>query len=226
MLDYRAWAERAKKFTASLKSLPGRITVQAEVQPALSESEVLAISSRLRLPLPQPICAFLTTASANCSCEYWWKPPEELQARLEALFPIKTFIFGGASLCDSSQFEVNERGCRDTAEVLEQVYPEDARLWFNAVPFHECGNGDYIGLYVGDDRRGDEFPVVYLNHDGYGGSMALAPSFDEFLVAWEELDYVHGSFLTQFFLDPIAGCINPRSPKKSALDDLLRAHDA
>jgi len=117
----------------------------------------------------------------------------------------------------------NERGCWDTGEPYEMRYPEAARLWTNSVPFHACGNGDYIGLYVGDDKRGDEFPVVYLDHDGSGGSGLLSPNFDQFLADWEKLRYIHGSFLGRFFLNPIRGSINPDSPKKAALDALFRS---
>jgi hypothetical protein len=138
------------------------------------------------------------------------------------LFPSNDFIFGGASLCDSGHFEDNEIGCRDMGQAFDNQCPGEAQLWVNSVPFHECGNGDCITLYVGDDRRGDEFPVVYLDHDGYG-SFLLAPNFDEFLVAWEELRYIHGSFLAQFFHNPIRGTINTASPKKAVLDDLFRS---
>jgi SMI1-KNR4 cell-wall len=223
MLDYRLWAERALEFTRGLRSLSGEIKVTADLHPPLSAPAVRDLNSRLRLPLPEPLCAFLTRASSNCSCTYWWEPPGELQGRLQELFPSNTFIFGGASLCDSSRFETNERGCFDTAEALEKRLPEEARLWANSVPFHECGNGDFVGLYVGNDRQGDAFPVVYLDHDGCGASEVLAPNFEEFLIAWEELNYIHGFFLREYFFNPIRGSINPNSPKKADLDDLFRS---
>src|SRR5581483_4217019 len=104
--------------------------------------------------------------SANCLCNYWWEPPPgRLQDRLSELFPSNDFIFGGASLCDSRQLEDGELGCRDLGEAYQKRFPEDAKLWVNSVPFHECGNGDCIALYVGDDRERNEFPVVYLDHD-------------------------------------------------------------
>jgi len=222
-LDYKSWAERALAFTESLRSLPGKINVTAELHAPLSPSAVHELNSRLRLPLPDPLSAFLTQASSNCRCQYWWEPPPDLQHALLELFPSKDFIFGGASLCDIDEFEANERGCFHTGEGHQKIYPEDARLWMNSVPFHEGGNGDFIALYVGNDRCSADFPVVYLDHDGCGASEVLAPSFDDFLIAWEALYYIHGSFLTQFFLNPVRGTIDPESPKRAAIADLFRA---
>jgi hypothetical protein len=222
MLDYKRWAHRALDFTESLRRLPGRINMQATVRPPLTRSEVMFLSGVLRLPLPAPLSAFLATASSNCCCEYWWEPPDELQGHLERLFPSNTFIFGGASLCDSSQFEINEKGCMDMAEGFERRYPEDARLWVNSVPFHEAGNGDYIALYVGDDRRAQDFPVVYLDHDGCGFSGFISNSFDEFLTAWEGLRYIHGFFLREYYFNPVSGSLNPASPKRAELDALFQ----
>jgi len=223
VLDYKKWVQRAVEFTTSLRSLPGEIHVTAEAHPPTTQLDVERLSSGLRLPLPEPICVFLTGASSNCSCEYWWMPPSELLGSLSEVFPSNDFIFGGASLCDKERFARDEKGRYDTGEALEKAYPEDAKLWIHSVPFHEVGNGDCLGLYVGPDRRKKECPVVYLDHDGYGGSRVLAPSFDEFLVAWEELKYIGAFFLRQFFLDPISQSINPNSPKKRLLDDLFMA---
>ncbi len=222
MVDFKRWAERAVDFTKRLRSLPGEIKVSAELAPPMSPPDAQALSGQLRLPLPAPLLAFLTTASCKCFCEYWWEPPAEFTGRLQDLFPVKTFIFGGASLCDSTEFATNERGCWDTADALAGDYPEDARLWSESVPFYECGNGDYVALYLGRGRKEDDCPVVYLCHDGYGASRVLAPSFEEFLIQWEQLCYIHPSFLVQFFLDPVRQCINAKSPKKEGLHELLR----
>jgi hypothetical protein len=80
---------------------------------------------------------------------------------------------------------------------------------------------DYIAVYIGEKRNTDEFPVVFLDHDGYG-SRQLAASFDEFLVAWEELRYLHGFFLCQYFMDAHGATLDTASPRKAALDELFR----
>jgi hypothetical protein len=84
------------------------------------------------------------------------------------------------------------------------------------------GNGDFIALYDGGNLKGADFPVVYLDHDGCGETKLLAPSFDEFLNAWEKLYYIQAGLLRGYFTDPVRGTINPESPKKACLDDLFR----
>jgi hypothetical protein len=222
MVNYLRWVERAVAFTQRLRSFPGEIRITAELGKPVSRSEIETLNKRLRLPLPVSIVEFLTAASSHCNCEYWWEPPKELQTLLEELFPSNTFIFGGASLCDISQFENNGRGCYDTGEAMAQDFPGDSVLWLNSVPFYEQGNGDYLGLYVGSDLRSRDYPVVYLDHDGSGFSRVLAASFDEFLEAWEDLDYIHPFFLREFFLDAGSEHINPKIPKKEQLTALFR----
>lgn len=221
MFDYWGWVQRALEFTTGLGALSGKIRFAAHADPPMKPPEVAALSARLRLPLPEPLCAFLTTASANCACTYWWEPPAALEPALEQLFHSNSFIFGGASLCDHARFYENQIGCYDLGTGWELEKPEAAKLWLNSVPFHDVGNGDCFGLYVGSDRRGRDYPVVYLDHDACS-CVVLAPSFDEFLAAWEKLCYIGGFFLRDFLLDPISGSINPNSKKRELLRDLLR----
>lgn len=222
MLDYRAWVERAVEFTKRLGSLPGDIHFTAELRPPMNPKEVEALSDRLRIPLPEPLRVFLTHASSSCRCEYSWEPTADFRGRLLELFPSSTFIFGGASLCDSDWFEEHEGGCFDMATAYEATQPDEARVWANSVPFHPVGNGDYFALCVGGESPNDELPVIYLDHEG-NAAKQLARSFDEFLTAWEQLSYIGGFFLIDYFLDPFRGMINLASPKKAALDELFRA---
>ena len=222
MPDYTSWITRAVEFTEGLRSLPGDIQVTVEVSPPINEAQVAALNSRLRLKLPGPIVHFLTTASAKCLCEYWWEPSAPLRRQLDELFPSKTFVFGGSSLCHWDKFDSNERGRDDTGEALQRDYPEDARFWLNSVPFYEAGDGDCLGLYVGTDWMGEEYPVVKLDQHGCGWSKVVAPSFDEFLSVWEELNYLHPCFLIPYLRDPITGYISPNSPKTEKLKALFR----
>jgi hypothetical protein len=126
-MDYRAWAERALEFTNRLRSLPGTIDITADLRPPLSTSAVASLNDRLHRPLPEPLVAFLTRASANCLCSYWWEPPSgEIRDGLATYFLGATFIFGGASLCDSERFEEFEKSARDTAEGHAENFPEEA----------------------------------------------------------------------------------------------------
>ena len=64
---------------------------------------------------------------------------------------------------------------------------EDAQrvIWESSRPFLQLDNGDCLAL---DLRNRTDPPVTYLNHDDE--SIAIAPSFDEFLRAWEGLCYL------------------------------------
>jgi hypothetical protein len=222
LLSYREWAELALEFTKSLASLPGKTFITAELHPPISLTAVRALNDRLRIPMPEPLCEFLTQASSNCNCTYSWEPPRELQSTLERIFPNHTSLFGGPSLCDISWIEEREMGCLDTADATRELFPEGARIWANSVPFHAVGNGDYFALYTGPDRENDELPVVFLDHDNCLGTKKLGRTFDDFLSHWEDLHYLDAQFLIQTFLDPIRGALNTRSPTKVAFDEFLQ----
>jgi hypothetical protein len=138
----------------------------------------------------------------------------------ETLSIYATILPGEAVLFGN--FAENEVGCFDWGEACaEEGNAVEAKLWLNSVPFWESGCGDCLALYVGEDRPGSEFPVVFLDHDGHSIG-PVAPSFDAFLKTWEELSYLHGFFLFQYFWDEHRGIIDATSPNKAGLDELFR----
>src|SRR4051794_37322584 len=113
VLNYREWAERVLAFTKRLESFPGKVTVSVELRPPMSASKLRALNGRLRIPLPEPLCAFRTLASSHCKCDYQWELPEELHGLALELDRHETRICGGVSFRDSRWLEGAERGCND-----------------------------------------------------------------------------------------------------------------
>ena len=212
MLDYRCWVERAVRCTESLRKLPGTVEVEIKVEPALVEPEAQKLAKSLRFGLPDGIYYFLTQGSADCSCKYVWKPPKTLIPRLREIFPSKTHIIGLARLCNQQDFEYNQSGCYDMGTSFAEAGKiELSTLWLNSVPFLTVGTGDCFALYVGDNRKGEDYPVVYLDREGYQYPF-FAPNFDAFLERWEALHYL-GALWLSHFTDPATGYIDPNSPK-------------
>jgi hypothetical protein len=108
------------------------------IAPSLNESEVLELTKQLRISLPECLRDFLTQASADCSCHYWWEPlPDKVlewsldqtvrdRVPFKDIFPSERFIFGGARLCNAQEFKDYQQGCSEwvapvtnTAEVCK-----------------------------------------------------------------------------------------------------------
>src|SRR5687767_14628806 len=82
MMDFSNWIQRAVEFHKTLQRLAGTIKVQSVVAPPMSLEEVNNFAGKLRLSMPLQLRRFLTEASANCACTYWWRPPPRLVERL------------------------------------------------------------------------------------------------------------------------------------------------
>jgi len=221
MLNYKAWIERAVRFTERVRQLPGETEVESRAAPPLRADKVEALRRRLPLGLPLPFSNFLSRGSASFSFTYSWDVPQRLVARLEAVFPSKECLLGGSTFCNGRELPAVQSACLEWGAALDKDYPEDKKIWSKSVPFLQILNGDYLALYVGPGRRGRQAPVAYLDHDGCGFSRIIAGSFDQFLRAWEGLYYVNPLELRTFFVDPISGYLNSTSRKKFQLQELL-----
>ena len=211
---YEKWMQRAIEFTESLRQLPG-IDVDVQVASPMSMEAIDQLAKKSRLGIPGPLRRFLADASAHCCCHYWWEPPEQLQSQLDAVFHGSYFFWGGADFCNAIEISDLQECCLDWATSFRDEFPRDSRFWENSIPFIPVGNGDYLALYIKSNR--DNPPVVYLNHDGYGGSAFLSPTFDEFLAAWEDLGYIGGWLLFEF-VNPETGYVDPKAhPRKTEI---------
>lgn len=192
MFDYRAWLQRARSFVEGVRSLPGDIRIEINIEPPISHEELAPLIAKCRLPVPPELIRFFTEASRHCLCSYWWRPPEEYRNQLRLIAPNwgGDYFWGGLEL-------VGADALRDDFDIESfEDYPKDRRFWEHSLPFLEVGNGDIIGLYLRD--RKENPPVAYLVHDGGGGSEVFSPSFEEFLTQWERIGFLGANFFFSF----------------------------
>jgi hypothetical protein len=98
--------------------------------------------------------------------------------------------------------------------------PEEKALWLRAFPFASMVQGDFLALDL-EEERADNLPVVYLSHDDR--SRVLSPSFDEFLLTWQRLCYLHPDLgLFASFFDPTSGYLSGAKEKVTGLQDLFK----
>jgi len=118
---------------------------------------------------------------------------EEREAFREALNQV-TEMLGESLVQDFRQMisQANENEIELSAEAVQ--------IWRETVPFLDVGNGDYLALHVGGDKR--DCPVVYLCHDDPQRPVTeISPSFEKFMSDWEDLCYVGPEiWLLQAFL--------------------------
>ncbi|HJT34345.1 MAG TPA: SMI1/KNR4 family protein [Pirellulales bacterium] len=130
-------------------------------------------------------------------------------------------VWGGPELLPADEVVDLSHHFPSWAEGMRPQNPKDARLWDHSLPLVPVGDGDYIGLYVRDDLV--DPPVVYLCHEGSGGSDILAAKLDTFLESWENLCYVGIDFVVNF-CDPDTGwlAVDKYPAELEALQTLLR----
>jgi hypothetical protein len=218
---------RAVAFNERLRALPGDIEVDIQVEPPWDEARVENLSKTLRLPIPAPIQRFLTSASANCSCRYYWDPPEGYDKRVSNI--LGTDLIGGPSLCNASDFEGALSGFLNVGNAMEEAgWPQERLLWHNSFPLCDEGGGNCLGLFLRPRCPEAEyypeadlaFPVVYLWAQPGGYSRILDENFDQFLTHWEDWYYLWPHILLQFS-DPISGRISPDLSKREPLRQLF-----
>lgn len=225
MLDYVAWLQRAVQFTERMRCVAGEVRVEVRVAPPLSQDRMAEIARYSRLPIPRLLCEFWTKASGHADCTYHRKMPAELHEQLGIAFPHWRLghFWGGPEFFDAVEvIELTHTGL-DFADLYRDTYPEDARYWKHALPLISDGAGDYVGLFISDDR--DDPPVAYFCHEGCDASGIIARTFDEFLTLWERLGYISVNFL-HAFRDKQTGLLNPDlfPDREAALRDLLACH--
>src|SRR5262245_32904211 len=155
MFDYKAWLDRAVRFTKGLERLRGEIHIKVEVGPTISAEELHELARFCRLPIPVPLRRFWQEASANLRCGYDWFTPDELQEQLKLAFAGEQV----SHLCGGPEFETAIEAIEATdmknglagAFGLHDDFPEEARYSTLSIPFMSLGDGDHVALYVGDN---------------------------------------------------------------------------
>jgi hypothetical protein len=236
MRNHREWIERAVAFAEQVRTFPGRVHVTVKVEPPLKEAELASLETRWRRPIPSPIRRFLTQGSADCFCYYYWDPPPPYPDELGKV--VSHYLVGGADLCGAHGFQPPGAslgsvsldymltGLRDMADGFqERGIMRESELWRHSFPFCHVGNGDYLALHVENDRRPDDYLVVYLDHDADPKhdvhSFFVDDSFDRFLSHWEELFYINPLFLIRF-VDEKTGKLDPSLPKARQFQEIMR----
>ncbi|HYV36963.1 MAG TPA: SMI1/KNR4 family protein [Gemmataceae bacterium] len=222
MMDYTQWLQRAIDFTQGLKALPAEVEVETNVAEPLRQATYQTLAKSCGLPIPDALRRFVTEASGHCHCTYVVDMPPEFQNQLSIALPgwRDSQIWGGPEFLPFEQ--IVEGPWLGTADSFKaQGFPKDARFWEHSLPLIPVGNGDYAGVYLRDNTTNP--PVVYLNHEGFGGSGIIAANFDEFLTYWQQLGYIGIHFLA-FFINRQTGLLDPSAfPQEvEALTTLLR----
>ena len=219
MVDYAAWVQRAKNFTAGLEGrLAGEWETENSVAPPVDEPDLVRTEDTLERRLPLSLRSYFGSGSRCCECRYVWTPEGISQVQMNALFPGSGYIYGGARLCDAQDLTELLEECQVAAgsEGFEDA-PEQEAFWLNALPFAWIRNGDKLGL---DMRQKDKPPVVYLAHDD--DSKVIAPDFDTFLETWERLCYIGPEiWLLKEFINQETGLLDPNSVKAIELRRLF-----
>lgn len=222
MLNFSKWTNKAIAFTRSLTQLRGEVYTEVTVTPPVSLESVNLLSRSLRIPIPDPVQSFLTTASSACLFRYSWRS-EELNRLIANVLPDYYSVIGGGDLCNMALFRDYQAGCADWAAAeMENATTGNPALarWVRAFPFLAVGNGDVLAIDVaaGDNNQ----PVIYLDHDYPTDVSVIAESFEHFLTEWEQLHYFSPDRWGPF-LDPSSGFIDGSSRMAQELRNLFSA---
>lgn len=224
MLDYHRWIRRAVEFINSIPPLPGEFEISGAVLPPIDDAAVDRLAKRCRLPIPDSLRRFWMTGASGANLRYHWAlvPLQfEHQMRMASGDRFGDYLWGGLEMLSADEVAHLSHEIPSWAEGMSPEYPKDSRIWGHSLPLVPVGNGDYVGLYVRDDLI--DPPVVYMCHEGAGGSDILAVNLDDFLQGWEQLCYISMDFLVNYCdpgTDRLAVDLHP--VQAAALQALLR----
>jgi hypothetical protein len=182
----------AEAFTKGVTRLGARFAqVKADilVEPPLAESELERLQVSIKKPVPAELGRFWLTGSRHCNCRYACEDAQgDTLRQVKEVFDGGQSLYGGASFVNALELADHLFACQDWAEdTWIADFPEQQRIWRNALPIICVENGDYLGLDLSERR--DDPPVVYLSHDDEA-SGPIAASFSGFLQTWARLCYI------------------------------------
>lgn len=114
---------------------------------------------------------------------YYWDLELPSPQVLHDLFPRKSGINGGITLCNVNEFADRQR---ELLETVDEADDESRDVVQNSFPFGIVGNGAQLCIL---DAR-DDGPVVYVEFLGQS-CLVIAESFDSFLENWEGVGYLN-----------------------------------
>lgn len=224
MADYESWIRRAVQYVHTLPRLPGRLVVSGSVRAAIDDSKFDELSAGCRLAIPDSLRRLWTQGTSGSDIKYHWSEiprPFQRQVCMASDDRFRDYLWGGPEILPAEEIVELSHHFPSWAEGMRPDYPKDARIWDYSLPLVPVGNGDYVGLYLADNQR--DPPVVYLCHEGCGGSTVIADTLAEFLEAWEELCFVGVDFLITY-CSPDTGrlALRERRVQVEALRSLLQ----
>ena len=189
-MDYRAWVEDFRSFHNSLRHLPGKVTVDMQIAPALTNNEADVVAAKWPGGLPRSLRDFWTQGTSGIECRTVWEMPTDLHRRLGEIFYCGERFNSHVQLMSAEEVFPDNVGFSSEPEVYEPAGPDWFGFWTGSAMFIACGDGDAIGI----DARpvAPEPPIVFLDHDGDEEAPCgyMEKSLDEFLTKWKDLCFV------------------------------------
>jgi hypothetical protein len=187
-MDFQAWLQRLRQFSASLRELPGDIEVRIEIDPPLTNAACDELAARWPTGIPRVLRELWTQGAARINCPYWWTPLDEELKLTKRILDWINIVWGGVCFEPAARIYPGNSGADPNDDLIVETFGLAGRdLWCNCAVFYWHGDGDGLGL---DPRTNADDPaVVYLAHDNPDFPV-LAPSFTQFLADWEALCYI------------------------------------
>lgn len=219
-MDYRAWTDHVREFSAAIRQLPGEVRCTLQIDPPLDNTDLAGLKSKWPDGLPPTLRELWTAGSGRVFCRYVWTPPPAELPCLREIFPSQRSIYGGVRFDPAREvFPGNSGADPSDEDMLAVLGRRGLDLWCRSALFLPIGNGDYLGLDTQDHP--EDPPVVYLVHDG-PESACISRSLSDFLRDWTELSFIGPEFwLLDYWIDHQAGRLDPAKHKTAELRRLL-----
>jgi hypothetical protein len=149
MSDYKSWINKAETFSSMLKArLEDRVDIDLVVDPPLASEDIRRLESDFRLPLPEELRQFLEVASSRLRFRYvWGQLTKEEQDFIRQVYPLESYLYGGADLCPVEELSDYLNVCKEWGEdAWSEEFETENNLWLNSFPFTALDNGDYLGI--------------------------------------------------------------------------------
>ena len=190
--DYGGWCARLENFVRRFGKGQGERGISINIAPPAEAKDFDERVAEFSYRVPDALRRFYLEGSGNFKCTFHWSPDEISLKELEKLFPHHYTFWGGLELIpwnelqgDSGYFCYWEDEEEDACVMGKLAIP----VWRRTVPLIYIGNGDIIGIYVGED--GLQEKVVFLIHDYPEDSVTLiAESVEEFFEGLERQSYL------------------------------------
>jgi hypothetical protein len=219
-MEFSAWIARMSHFFDTFACGEGvnPDSFIKEIRPPLGQGDFADVNNRWGICVPHVLRDLWTQGSAAIDCGFVFAPRKIDLPAFNRLFPHECELVFGVMIMSPS-----DTGPGWCGEVWADRHADDpaatehVRLWRECVPISDLNNGDYIAIDV--SKGADDPPVAFLTHEE-PASLIVCDRLSEFLILWEELNYIH-PFLLSHFVDEASGLMSPSSLQLQLLRSLL-----